>query len=123
MSIIAAKAAQQAQRVLPSASVATALRCSDNVPRISMRLLPLNRSCAARRCQCRRARAHGTTASRQRPFGAWLRAGTLLGETRQTCTDEEVAMNKPGTSIVVAFVALAGCSSEVQEVHEVTAPT
>ena len=32
-------------------------------------------------------------------------------------------MNKPGTSIVVAFLALAGCSSEVQEVQEVTVPT
>jgi len=32
-------------------------------------------------------------------------------------------MNKPGTSIVVAFLALAGCSSEVQELQEVTAPT
>lgn len=32
-------------------------------------------------------------------------------------------MNKPATSIVVAFLALAGCSSEVQEVQEVTVPT
>ena len=33
-------------------------------------------------------------------------------------------MNKPGTSIVVVLtLALAGCSSEVRELQEVTAPT
>jgi hypothetical protein len=50
--------------------------------------------------------------------------GTFWGETRHTGTGEEIAMNKHATSIVVVLsLALAGCSSEVQELKEVTAPT
>jgi hypothetical protein len=52
-----------------------------------------------------------------------LGAALFLGETRQTCTGEEMGMNKSGTSIVaVLSLALAGCSSEVRELKEVTAP-
>jgi hypothetical protein len=49
---------------------------------------------------------------------------TLLGESRQTCTGEEMGMNRSGTSVMVVLsLALAGCSSGVRELKEVTAPT